>query len=297
MLIEWIDDRYRWWWPYAGLSFFCAMLAGVIYFSWPSSTTFEEADTSAPTFGTIEDLTQYENFRSAYLEANGGETSIASILSIRNSGVMISGDSEVPFFTIKRRPDKSLTTFKMREYDLSFGVDGETIWQRIKADGQAPNYEIKTGAEAQALAEMGEFFDSTMSTLLHNKGNIERLSSSQWSGTDTVKVEFTPKTNQTKVTAHFDIHSMQQLARIEKFSDGRTRKTLYDDYRNVAGMLEPFTIETYMDDVLQSRILVEKCEANVGAILSLFKYPSQLKDTAKKPNVDLNYKLLDQANE
>ncbi|MGZ0707172.1 hypothetical protein ACWPKO_02410 [Coraliomargarita sp. W4R53] len=247
-------------------------------------------DVAAHSFGTMEELTDYPKFRAAYLEANGGEARLKKVLSIRNSGVMISGEAEVPFFTIKRRPDKSLMTLKMRDYDLTFGVDGDVVWQRVKVDGQAPQYELKTGAEGRALGEMGEFFDSTMRVLLLNKGKIEHLSPSQWSGADAVKIEFSPDESNIRVSAYVDIRTMHQLARIEEFSDGRTRKILYDDYRNVAGMMEPFQVETYINDVLQSRIVIDKCEANVGAILSLFEYPESQKSAPKGDNSESEHK-------
>ncbi|HBR94426.1 MAG TPA: hypothetical protein DEA90_09710 [Opitutae bacterium] len=291
MLIEWINDRYQWWWPYAGVAFLCSLLAGVIYFSWPSTPTFEHAEISSNTYGTMEELTQLSNFRSAYLKANGGEASIREILSIRNAGVMISKGKEMPFFSIKRQPDKSLTTFKMREYELTFGVNGPVVWQRVKKEGETPKYELKTGPEGQSLAQMGKFFDSTMSVLLLNQGKIEHLSPSQWQGTETLKVNFAPDEFNRQATSYFDIRTMHQLARIEQLPDGRIRKTLYNDYRDVAGMQEPFKVETYIDEVLQNQIIIEKCEANIGAILSLFDYPEQLADSTQEAEINVNYKL------
>jgi len=276
---EWIKDRVQWWWPYLGAVVVCGLLGGLVYFFWPDA---EEVDYAPTGFGTMEELTRFSAFRLAYLSANGGEEQLEALQSVRASGVMESGGAEVPFFTIKRRPDKSLTTLEMPDYDLTFGVDGDVVWQRVTAEGQAPQYELKTGAEAEALGEMGAFFDPIMGVLLFDLGTIERLSPSQWMGVDAVKVEFYSEEANIRAAAYVDIRTMQPLARIEAFSDGRERKVLYADYRKVGGMLEPFQVETYLDDVLQSRIVIHKSEANVGAVLALFKYPEWLRDAPEE---------------
>lgn len=51
-------------------------------------------------------------------------------------------------------------------------------------------------------------------------------------------------------------------------------------------MLEPFKVEAYLDDVLQSRIVIEKGEANVGAVLALFKYPEWLRDASEQGQLE-----------
>jgi hypothetical protein len=38
-------------------------------------------------------------------------------------------------------------------------------------------------------------------------------------------------------------------------------------------MQEPFQVDTYLDDVLQSRVIIEKSQVNVGTVASLFQYP------------------------
>lgn len=279
MLDEWIDDRIRWWWPYLGVAIVCGLLAGVVYSVWSNTEVTDHKVESVPAgFGSMEELTSLPKFRLAYLKANGGEESLAALQSVRASGVMESEGNTVPFFTMKRRPDMSLTTLKMPDYDLTFGVDGDVVWQRVTAEGQEPQYTLNSGEEAEALGETGAFFDPIMGVLLFDQGTIERLSPSQWMGKDAMKIEFYSEESSIRAAAYVDIRTMQPLARIEKFSDGRVRKVLYGDYRTVGGMMEPFEIKKYVDDILQVRIVIDKSDANVGAILSLFKYPEHLPD-------------------
>ncbi len=227
-------------------------------------------------YGGIQKLIRFSEFRSAYLRANGGEEQLNALQSVRTSGHMESGDQSIPFFSFKRRPGQSLTTLKFPSYELSFGVDGDVVWQRVLAPGQEPQYELKTGQEAEALGEMGDFFDPIMRVSLFNEGTIERLSPSVWMGVEVIKLEFRTEEGGVPMAAYVDVETMQPIARVERFADGRERKVLYSDYRSVGGMQEPFKVETYLDDKLQSRVVVERSDPNVGAVASLFQYPAHL---------------------
>jgi hypothetical protein len=70
---------------------------------------------------------------------------------------------------------------------------------------------------------------------------------------------------------------MHPLALIEELPDGRERKVIYSDYRSINGMQEPFLIENYLDDELQSRTILEDSRTNVGTVASLFEYPESEK--------------------
>jgi len=73
---------------------------------------------------------------------------------------------------------------------------------------------------------------------------------------------------------------MQPLAQIEELADGRERKVIYSDYRIVGGIQQPFLVETYMNEVLQSRVTLERSDLNVGTVASLFSAPgSSTEDT------------------
>jgi hypothetical protein len=241
---------------------------------WPRATV--ESEEYVRDYGDLEQLTRFSNFRAAYLRANGGEEALSNLQSVRATGTFERGGQSLPFFSLKRRPDQSITTITFPNYELTYGVNGDVIWQRVLVRGLAPVYELKTGDEAAALAQMGDFFDPIMRVLLYDDGIIERLSPSNWMGTPSVKVEFRTGDGQMRAAAYVEIENMRPLVRIEELANGVERKVLYSDYRIVSGMQEPFIVETYLDDVLQSRVLLEKSDVNVGAVASLFFPPDSL---------------------
>jgi hypothetical protein len=125
----------------------------------------------------------------------------------------------------------------------------------------------------RASGQMGEFFDPIMRVLLFDAGTIERLSPSSWMGRGTIKLEFQTNKGDMRASAYVDIQNMQPLAQIEELADGRERKVIYSDYRIVGGIQQPFLVETYMNEVLQSRVTLERSDINVGTVASLFQYP------------------------
>jgi hypothetical protein len=275
-----LQAKFLFWCPVLALIFLFSLAGAATWYFWHEAEQppMEVAEALAAgevefRFGSMEELTVFPVFRRAYLSANGGNGNIDALQSVRTSGVMESGGQAVPFFSIKRRPNQSLTTLKMPDYELSFVVNGDQVWQRVQAPGQAPQHELKAGAEAEALMGMGAFFDPIMQMLLYEEDSFERLLPSVWDGQEVIKFEFRGNEANQLVSVYVDIQTMHPLARVEAFADGRERRVLYSDYRSVRGMQEPFMVETYLDDVLQSRVIVEKSEANVGTVSSLFEYP------------------------
>jgi len=268
-----LQSKFWFWWPILAFPVLLILVGGTVWFFWPEAELSDPVETVDVGFGSIEELTLIPAFRLAYLRANGGMENMEAIQSVRTNGIMESGGQGVPFFSIKRRPNQSFTTLKMPDYELSFVVNGDQVWQRLKVPGQAPRHELKTGTEAEAVGQMGDFFDPIMRVLLFNEGKIEELAPGVWEGQEVLKLDFSSDGDNIRGTAYVDILTMHPVARVEDFGDGRERKVLYSDYRTIGGMQEPFQVDTYLDDVLQSRVIIEKSQVNVGTVASLFQYP------------------------
>jgi hypothetical protein len=229
---------------------------------------------------TLEQLCHYTNFRKAYLLANGGKEKLSELQSVQSRGTFTSGELSIPFHSIKRRPNQSLTILKFPNYELSIGVNGTTAWQRIKAPGQEPNYELKDGEEAIAFQQMGEFFDPIMNVMLFDKGQILDLSPSEWESQPAIRLDFKSATG-VQTSAYFDPDNMRPFARVETFQNGKKRKILYSDYQTIGGMQEPYLIETYEDGRLNNRLCIDKSEYNIGTIGAIFEYPEQTNNPPK----------------
>jgi hypothetical protein len=253
-----------------------AVLLGVLAI-WAVVVWLNEEDSSSDfdvfPFGTLTELTQPIIFKRAYLRANGGLDLLNVIQSVRMVGRMESGGGNRPFFSMKKRPDQMLLTFGLEAHDLSFVVDGDVVWQRIRKTGQEDQVQLVGDEQAEALLGMREFFDPMMQLFFLEKGELHAIEISEWQDAPCLSVRFSGVEMEILV----DPKTLNPMARIERFADGRERKTVYEDYRSLRGMQEPFIIETYLDGVSQSRIVVENADVNVGVVPWMFEVPEAWK--------------------
>lgn len=262
---------YIWmWWPYlAALLIFLATTGGTWFFFFKPGEEREALGSRAQLLS----LSNLQRFRTAYIEANGGEQKLSALKSIRSSGTFESNGQSVRFQTIKRKPDKSITTLKMPDYDLSFVVNGDMVWQRVEQKGMQPVDTLKEGREAEAMRELGHFFDPLMYVVLYEPESIVSIMPTLLDGKDCLLLEMNSPSRKTEARVYIDPIEMVPIHRIEDFTDGRRREVFYADYRAIdEGMLEPFQVETYMNGVLENRVILEKCTANPGVLSSIFEY-------------------------
>jgi hypothetical protein len=231
------------------------------------------ADLDALSYGALTDLAQPAAFRRAYLKANGGLELLNIIQSVRMFGHMESAGVSRPFFSMKKRPDQMLLTFDFETHDLTFAVDGDVVWQRTRAPGQEEQIQVLEGEQADAFLVMREFFGPMMQLFFLEKGELHQIEIAEWAGEPCLSVRFSGEGPGVEMEAFVDPKTMNPMVRFERYADGRVRKTVYDDYRSLRGMQEPFIVETYMDDELQSRIVIEQGDSNLGVVSLMFEVP------------------------
>ena len=224
-------------------------------------------------YGSLDDLLSKPRFQQAYLNANGGPEMLNKLQTIRVSGWMESQDQRQRFISVKKRPDKSLLTFELEDYDLSFGVNGQTVWQRVAVQGQATQVKLLEQHEAEAIIDSAQFFGPVMRALLLGDGEISDLEAAVWDGQECILVQITRGVQDPTMQVYVAPSTMHALARVETFSDGKIRKTLYKNYQKLEGMNEAFHVESHLDDVLQSRIIIERGTTNFGVLSKVFDIP------------------------
>lgn len=220
-------------------------------------------------------------FRSALIDANGGRQRLDRIQGILSTGTFESGGQTVPFRNIKRRPDDAINIIQMQDHSYSIVVNGKQVWQRIEAPRQEPIDTLLEGEQAASKIDMGYFFDPLMHAALFEPEAISSVIPDTWEGEDCLLVDFNSVTRGLVAQYYVDPVRLTPLARVENFNDGRARKVLYGDYReNKAGTLEPHLIETYVDEELQNRVVIETMRLNPGVLGAIFEF--QTDDSSPK---------------
>lgn len=224
-------------------------------------------------YGSMRDLTLWENLQPAFLKANGGEESLSILQSVRYIGVLNNGEQSIPFTSIKKRPWQSLLTLRFPKFELSYVVDGETVWQRVEAPAKKPIDTLLKGDEAMRIRQMGAFFDPVMTLCLFNEGVIQSLKEGVLDGQPVVVIHFANEDFKLDCKAYIDPKTMHVLSRIDFLEDGTVRRLVYSDHRKVGGMIEPFVTVTHIDGEFDNRVRVERNDHNIGTFPSFFEYP------------------------
>ena len=182
-------------------------------------------------------------FREAHLEANGGREFLEGLLSTCCSGQYEKAVSRCRF--VRSSDVRAITTLQFPDYELSFVVSGDRVWQRIELPGQEAQDTLKEGAEADAMRDLGYFYDPIMRVILDEPEAILSLDPGVWQDRSCYVMEFKSATRGMQATVYVDAATMTPLLRSETFADGKVRQVHYSDYRKIKGFLqEPYRIET-----------------------------------------------------
>ena len=84
-------------------------------------------------YGSLAALTDVAIFKRAYVSANGTSAMLESAQTIRVKGTMQTGGKGLPFVLFKKQPDLLLFTADQGSFDMTVGVSGDNVWQRISA--------------------------------------------------------------------------------------------------------------------------------------------------------------------
>jgi len=275
------DARAKWWfaWPFLALGvclIVVAVGAWLIFARANGEGPGESAIGNDMRFTDASELTHVRAFKQAYVAANGGLRAIEMLQTIRATGKIESGGQVREFLFIKKRPDKAFMKIELEGFDLTYGVNGDTVWQRVRGDGDEPVYEVKQGDEAAALKATGRFFDPLLDLAAFGKGKISDVRLAAWNGEEVLRVAFTyPGSGVGNLVSYVDYRSLRQVARVRQVAGGRGQVERFADYRSVDGVYEPFVVETRIDGKLKTRVVLENVEPNVGTLDSLFEVPEQ----------------------
>ncbi len=239
---------------------------------WMSDVGQHENEKEYP-YGTLSELSNPEQFKLAYLRANGGRQMLKVLQSVKLTGRVETEEANYRFASVKMRPDRMLLSFQFDTHDITYGINGDVVWRRIRADGVEPKIEQLGGDEAEAMLGMGRFFGPVLRICLLEEGRLDGIEVSEWDGDEVLKVLLVDGSEGTRMEVYVDPQTMFPVARVEYFSNQTTRKTLFGDYHVLSGMQEPFWVESYVDDVFKNRVIVERGDSNFGTISSLFEMP------------------------
>ncbi len=209
------------------------------------------------------------------LAAQGGVDKIKAIQSMKMTGTMtLPGIGDVPVVIQAKRPKKVRVDLEVQGTQNSQGYDGETGWlflpiQGMKAAQPAPSDTMK---DLDEQADMdGPLVDYKA------KGNtVELVGKEAVQGTDTYKLKVTTKAGDVRYV-YIDVASSLPLKSESKRTINgaeRATTTILGDYKTVAGVNMPHSIESSIEGVpVTQKVTIQQIDVNVPIDDALFKMP------------------------
>lgn len=208
----------------------------------------------------------YENFLAAYLETRGGRESLRSIDSAQTSGRFDDGERIWTIQITKTPPDTATILLELENTPSQrYEIEGHTI-KRLSAqadEGERSNVLLFQKSEDSMLVYSRILDPLCMAAL---GGDATILSRSELSGSarEMLLLELQrPDGELVYCKVDRETNYLQSIEEsIVKGGERFIRRVEYDDYRMVSGVVLPFRLKVFHDDLLQTELLVDSIRIN-----------------------------------
>jgi hypothetical protein len=216
-----------------------------------------------------------------YIQARGGMEKIKSVSSMKATGKMVMGGGamEAPFVRVSRRPSDIRMEFTIQGLTGVQAFDGKAgvAWMIMPFMGKK-DPEIQPAEETKLMAEEADF-DGPLVNWKDKGHKVELMGTEQVEGADAYKLKLTRKSGNVDyvyVDAETGLEVKSESKRMIRGAE-LEMQSLMGDYKDVDGVLLPFTISAGAKDApaeQMRKIVIEKYEFNTPAADSLFAVPA-----------------------
>ncbi|NOX47151.1 MAG: outer membrane lipoprotein-sorting protein [Chlorobi bacterium] len=214
----------------------------------------------------------------SYYEAVGMEKQLTHN-SMKITGKSIQMGMETPFTMVQKRPD----SFRL-EVDMQGGAtmiqafDGKTAWMVAPWTGSTDPVEL-SGTRLDAM-KMQADFDGMLYDYADKGYTLELMGTDDMEGTEVYKLKFTNENG--NVFYQFidtENHILLKTTSIMKQGDAEIEsETYFGNYKDMDGIIVPFSVESKMNGETKSQVIVETVEYDMDVDDSIFHMP----ETEKK---------------
>lgn len=212
---------------------------------------------------------------SRFYEAMGGVAGWTGLQTMTASGTLsvANGLIEGPFEMVQKRPAMARMEITVQGMDIVSAYDGDTAWQIFPLTGSTEP-EIADPATAKQLAERADL-DGPLIGWKEAGHTVEVAGRETVDGVETIKLKLTLKTGEVSYY-YLDAEDYVPIRIVDvREIQGQPTEltTVLDEYREVGGLLFPFSIE--VDTPGGKQVLAfDRIEVNVPVDESVFSMPS-----------------------
>jgi len=209
-----------------------------------------------------------------YLEVMGGSASLESIVSIYLTGAIVRPeDTRIPISILKKRPNKVRIIQHLKDLKVIHGFDGEKAWTAIESDDGIVLQELDSDSARQIIesAPMENLLVDVRDTgaVLELAGEVDIARSPCYQ----ILARFPDGSNR-----EFLIEKETFLdRRVSNFdSEGKlVTEFIPSNFKTVNGVLFAMKQLTRVDGEVQSTLLIDEVNINMGILDTLFSPPGE----------------------
>jgi outer membrane lipoprotein-sorting protein len=212
------------------------------------------------------------------LEAKGGIEKLRAIKTIKSVGKMIMMGFETKVTMWYKEPVMMRMEMLIAGKVMTFAYDGKIAWQISPMTGSDEPQEM-TGQQAEQIIDNADMMSDPFVDYKKKGFKIELDGKEEMEGTPVFKLKLTKK-NGNVVYYFIDAESFIELKSwmTKKVNEQETTtETFFGDFKEVAGVMMPHSMNIKMNGQDNGDIILESIETNVPIADDFFKLP------AKKP--------------
>ena len=208
----------------------------------------------------------------AYYEATGMEKQLTHN-SMKASGKAVQMGMETPFSMVQKRPESFRLEVDIQGATMIQAYDGKTGWMTAPWTGSTDPIEL-SGVQLEGM-KMQADFDGMLYNYAEKGYTVELMESEDMEGTEVYKLKFTNK-NGNIFYQFIDTENYILLKTTAIMKQGEAEiesETYYSNYKDMDGIIVPFSVETRSNGQTQSQINIEKVEYDMDVDDSIFIMP------------------------
>ncbi len=208
----------------------------------------------------------------SYYEAVGMEKQLTHN-SMKATGKSVQMGMETPFTMLQKRPGSFRLEVEMQGATMIQAYDGEKAWMTAPWTGSTDPVEL-SGVQLDAM-KMQADFDGMLYNYADKGYTVELMGTDDMEGTEVYKLKFTNENG--NVFYQFidtENHILLKTTSIMKQGDAEIKsETYFSNYKDMDGIIVPFSVESKMNGQSQSQVIIETVEYDMDVDDSIFHMP------------------------
>lgn len=210
-----------------------------------------------------------------YYKARGGLDRLKGLTTIRMAGKLVAGGQEMQMQVLQKRPNLVRQEMTVMNQRVVNAFDGQRAWSINPFMGSSDPQEVPA-AQTQAMRNQADF-DGPLVDPQAKGHKVDLLGPGTVEGRRTNRLKVTTKAG-AAMEVDLDAETGLEVRITRDVEQGGNKmkvETFTSDYRDVSGLLMPFSVRTLINGQPQAQMTIDRIEIGVPIDDAAFKMPAR----------------------